>query len=67
MDRGINTLVHYPIPPHKQLAFKELFSREFFISETIHDQVLSLPISPDMSNIQVESVIEAINGFKIKD
>lgn len=61
----IASLIHYPIPPHKQNAYKELSDLSFPITETIHKEVLSLPIGPTMSQKDVEQVISAINSFKI--
>ena len=62
--KNIETLIHYPIPPHKQLAFEELNHLEFPITELIHREVLSLPISPVMSNEQLTYVTECINAWK---
>ena len=45
-DNGIQTNIHYPIPPHKQLAYSEYNQLDFPITETIHKEVFSLPISP---------------------
>ena len=62
-DAGIQTVIHYPIPPHKQKAYC-LFSHMVMpITEAIHDEVLSLPISPTLTNEDVEKVIETINSF----
>lgn len=63
-DFGIQTLIHYPIPPHKQEAYKEMNSLRFPITEKIHDEVLSLPISPVMSDEDVTQVIEKLNSFQ---
>jgi dTDP-4-amino-4,6-dideoxygalactose transaminase len=59
---GVNTLIHYPIPPHLQDAYKELGwgPGTFPISEAIHRDVLSLPIGPHMSHDQVSTVIAAV-------
>lgn len=65
MERGVQTLIHYPIPPHKQLAYKEWNNISFPITEEIHDEVLSLPISPVMKNEEVDAIVEAINAFSI--
>lgn len=59
----IQTLIHYPIPPHKQEAYKEMNSLSFPITEKIHDEVLSLPISPVMTDEEVSKVILSINSF----
>lgn len=62
-DKGVQTLIHYPIPPHKQEAYKEWNDLSFPITEQIHRQVLSLPISPVMTDEEVLSVIQIINEF----
>lgn len=62
-EKGIQTLIHYPIPPNKQLAYKELNHLDFPITNTIHDQVLSLPISPVVTDEEVSMVIQALNSF----
>lgn len=62
-DRGIQTLIHYPIPPHKQVAYKEWNSLNFPISEKIHREVLSLPISGVMTIQEAEKVVLSINEF----
>lgn len=62
-EKGIQTLIHYPIPPHKQLAFKEWNYMNFPITEKIHEEVLSLPISPILNNIEVIEIIDSINRF----
>ena len=61
----MQTLIHYPIPPHKQDAYKEWNDLSFPITEKIHDEVLSLPISPVMSEEEVEKVVDAINSFTV--
>ncbi|MCK4663293.1 MAG: DegT/DnrJ/EryC1/StrS family aminotransferase [Bacteroidales bacterium] len=63
MDNGIQTLIHYPIPPHKQQAFKEWNNLSFPITEKIHREVLSLPISPVMDKSEIIRVIEVVNIF----
>ena len=62
-ENGVQTLIHYPIPPHQQEAYKEWNSRSFPISEKIHQEVLSLPISPVMENEEVTKIIELVNKF----
>lgn len=63
-ENGVQTLIHYPIPPHKQVAYEQLNILSLPITEQIHDQVLSLPISPVMSNEEVEFVIKMINNIQ---
>jgi dTDP-4-amino-4,6-dideoxygalactose transaminase len=60
-DNGIQTLIHYPIPPHKQLAYRDMNLMSFPITEQIHDEVLSMPISPVMTDEEVKKVVEEIN------
>ncbi|ADV68603.1 DegT/DnrJ/EryC1/StrS family aminotransferase [Deinococcus maricopensis] len=64
-DRGIQTLIHYPIPPHRQGAYASLGWPEgrFPIAESIHRSVLSLPIGPHLTAEQEDQVIEAVNAF----
>ena len=60
---GVETLIHYPIPPHKQAWFQKWNHLSFPITERIHRQELSLPISSVMTDEEVEEVIERVNGF----
>lgn len=62
-ENRIETMIHYPIPPHKQKAFATWNSLSFPITEQIHNEVLSLPISPIMTNEEVDFVIEIINNY----
>ncbi|WP_240990467.1 DegT/DnrJ/EryC1/StrS family aminotransferase [Psychrobacter submarinus] len=63
-DNGVQTLIHYPIPPHKQQAYKEWKELSYSISEKIHSEVLSLPIGPTLSMSNVDKVIKLCNDFK---
>ena len=63
LENGIQTLIHYPIPPHKQRAYKYYNHLSFPITEKIHDEVLSLPVSPVMSEKEVEEAISKINNY----
>ena len=63
-ENGIQTLIHYPIPTHKQKAFKEWNNLSYPITEKIHDEVLSLPIGPVMSDEEISRVVNALNKFK---
>ena len=63
-ENGVQTLIHYPIPPHKQQAYKEWKDLSYPISEKIHDEVMSLPIGPTLSLEDVEKVIQLCNSFK---
>lgn len=60
---GVQTLIHYPIPPHKQGAYTEMNSMSFPITEKIHEEVLSLPLSPVMTDEEVSKVIGILNLF----
>lgn len=60
---GIQTLIHYPIPPHKQQAFKDWNNCVFSITEKIHKEVLSLPISPIMDMKEVIEVVQILNKW----
>ncbi len=63
LDRGVHTVIHYPIAPHQQQAYaKELSHLQFPLSEALHREVVSLPISPVMSDEQVGHVIQVVNG-----
>jgi dTDP-4-amino-4,6-dideoxygalactose transaminase len=63
-DNGIQTLIHYPIPPHKQQAYKEWNEQSYPISEEIHDHVLSLPISGVQTIEATKTIVKAINEYK---
>ncbi len=65
LDNGIQTLIHYPIPPHKQNAYKEWKNESYPISEQIHDEILSLPISGVQSFEDTNNIVEILNEFKI--
>ena len=63
-ENGIQTNIHYPTPPHLQGAYGELMDCSYPITEKIHREVLSLPISPVMTQNEVEKVEELINGWR---
>ena len=63
-DKGIQTLIHYPTPPHKQDAYKEWNNLSFPISEEIHRTIISLPMSPVMTQEEVQKVVDIINVWK---
>ena len=64
LNHGIQTLIHYPIPPHKQQAYKEWNSLSYPISEQIHREVLSLPLGPTLSIVEAERVVTLCNQFQ---
>lgn len=60
---GVETLIHYPVPPHKQQAYSSYNGMSFPLTERIHDEVLSLPIGPNIAAEDVLHVIESCNSF----
>ena len=63
-ENNIQTLIHYPIPPHKQACYKEWNDLNFPITEKIHREILSLPISPVLTVQEAEFVADIINNYK---
>lgn len=63
-DNSVQTIIHYPTPPHKQLAYQELNSCSYPITEEIHSTIISLPISQVMSDDEVQYVIDVVNKWK---
>ena len=62
-SRGIGTLIHYPIPPHLQAAYAGVFSGGYPVAEAMAKTVLSIPMSPVLTDDEVSEVIGAINAF----
>ena len=65
LDNGVQTLIHYPIPPHKQNAYEEWNNENYKISEQIHNEVLSIPISGVQSLKDTITTANLINKFNI--
>jgi len=63
-EQGVQTLIHYPIPPHHQKAYQAWSKQSYPLTEAIHQEVMSLPISPVMSGGDMQVVIEAVNAFQ---
>ena len=63
-DNGIQTIIHYPTPPHKQNAYKEWANLSYPITEEIHRTIISLPISPVMTDTEIQKVVEVINNYE---
>lgn len=63
-ENGVQTIIHYPLPPHKQEAYKEWYNLSLPITEQIHNEILSLPISSVMSHNEVKEVIRLINLYE---
>jgi dTDP-4-amino-4,6-dideoxygalactose transaminase len=64
VERGVQTVIHYPIPPHRQECYREYAGLSLPETEAIHNEVLSLPVSPVMTDAQVDEVIAALNDFR---
>jgi dTDP-4-amino-4,6-dideoxygalactose transaminase len=63
-ENDIQTIIHYPTPPHKQEAYKELNNLSYPITEEIHKTIISLPISPVMSKEEMQKVVNVVNNYK---
>ena len=63
MACGVETMTHYPVPPHRQEAMKGIVEGDFPVTERWAEEELSLPIAPYLTDEEVERVIKAINGF----
>lgn len=63
-ENDIQTLIHYPTPPHKQEAYSEYLEREYPVTEKIHEVVLSLPMSPVLDSKSVKNIIESVNSYR---
>jgi dTDP-4-amino-4,6-dideoxygalactose transaminase len=64
LERGVQTVIHYPIPPHKQPAYTEWHDLSFPVTEKIHDEIISLLISPVMTDCEVSAVIDTVNKWQ---
>jgi dTDP-4-amino-4,6-dideoxygalactose transaminase len=62
-QNGIETLIHYPVPPHQQKALPDWHSLSFPIAEAIHREVLSLPMSPVLTPAEVSHIIQTLNRY----
>jgi len=65
LDNGIQTLIHYPLPPHKQKAYAEWNHMSFPVTEKIHNEVVSLPISPVQPQEYTGKIVDILNNFKM--
>jgi len=63
-QNNIQTFIHYPIPPHKQLAYKEFNNQSYPITEKISNEILSLPIYGDIPIEYVEKIINVVNSYR---
>jgi aminotransferase, degT/dnrJ/eryC1/strS family len=62
-EKNIGTLIHYPIPPHKQECYAEWNNMVLPITEKIHNEELSIPMSPTMTVAQIDYVVQALNAY----
>ena len=63
-NNGIQTIIHYPTPPHKQGAYSEWNNLSYPITEEIHNTIISLPISPVMQQGEIDKVVEVVNAYQ---
>lgn len=64
IENTVQTMIHYPIPPHKQKCYADWNDRTYPITEKIHDQELSIPISQVVTSEEAEIVVKVLNAFK---
>ncbi|MFY7890855.1 MAG: DegT/DnrJ/EryC1/StrS family aminotransferase [Spirosomataceae bacterium] len=62
-EHGIGTEIHYPIPPHKQLAYKEFSNLSLPITEIIHEEVVSLPLNTALTDDEINFIIQTVNSY----
>ena len=63
LENGVQTLIHYPVPPHKQQAYTEWNDLIFPVTERIHQQILSLPMGSTLGLHEAEKVVSLCNAF----
>ena len=63
-DNAVQTLIHYPIPPHKQICYKEFNYLSLPLTEKVHNEELSLPISPVITKDELVTIVNLINNWK---
>jgi dTDP-4-amino-4,6-dideoxygalactose transaminase len=64
LDNGIQTVIHYPVPPHKQKCYREWNTLSFPVTEKIHSQELSIPLNPVLSGECIHYIISTINQYR---
>ena len=62
-ENRVETVIHYPIPPHQQVAYKNVLNKSLPITEAIHQEIISIPISPVLSTEQIQSVVDICNAY----
>ncbi len=65
VEHGVETLVHYPVPPHRQKCYSEWNNLSLPITEQLSREELSLPMSPVLTDEEVSEVIRLVNEFKV--
>ena len=65
LEHDIQSMIHYPIPPHKQKAYKEWNNLSFPITERIHAEVLSIPMSPVLTEDQIIKIVDVLNTYEV--
>ncbi len=63
LESGIETMIHYPIPPHKQTAFREWNTLSFPVTEKIHNEILSLPLNNSLKQSEIKYICEMLNSY----
>lgn len=66
-EQGIQTVIHYPIPPHQQQCYCQWNHMRLPVTELIHDQELSLPCNQTLTDSEVQRIAEAVNCFRLED
>lgn len=65
LDNGVQTLIHYPYPPHKQQAYTSYSGLSLPVTELIHEQVISIPIGPTLDEVDIHKVVTILNKFMV--
>lgn len=63
LENGVETVIHYPTPPHKQKAYAEYYDFSLPITEKIHNEILSLPLYPGLSEFSMKKITDLLNQF----
>lgn len=64
LNAGVQTVIHYPVPPHRQPAYREFQQLSLPVSESIHHQIISIPISPVITEAEYKQVADAVNSYR---
>ena len=63
-NNGIETLIHYPIPPHKQKAYKKFNNVKYPITESLSKSIISIPLHTTLTDSEINYIIDVINKYK---